>query len=371
MNQQVSISRTIVFQKLVPSLVMIFLSTAVLMTIYEITKQELHPSITIWQSHTITIVFASFVAPFAAYFWLKKIEVLRLKTNNELIERQKAERELQIIKDELEIRVEERTVELWQKTELLEQKAKELTELNEKLAKSEIDLKELNTSKDKLFSIIAHDLKNPLTSLMGFSELLLTDLNELSKGEIREYTVSIREATINVLNLLENLLKWARMQIASVNFQRSCFMLEKVVKEVLHLNKYSIQKKELEIDFACKGDSNIVADQNMIETVIRNLTTNAIKFTPRKGKIKFLVEDRNDSVYFLIEDSGIGIPEENLSKLFKVDEQITTKGTENELGTGLGLVLCKELLNKNNCDLYVESVLKRGSKFYFEIPRAV
>lgn len=378
------------------SLILVFFTTMILMTVYEWIKQELHPDITIWQSHTITIIFASIIAPIAAYFAFRKIEILRKQATEEVIEKRKAEKQLYLVNEKLEERVKERTLkisevnerllieiknrkdaeeeirkyaeELLIKKDQLQDKTNELLKLNKKLEKSETKLKEMNLSKDKFFSILAHDLRSPFTSLMGLSEFMENELDRLDKADLKLFSAGISKSAKGIYNLLENLLEWSRVQTGRIKCEPKINKLEDIIEDVVSLNNFNILKKHLRLEKFLEPDLEFFGDRKMIETVLRNLISNAIKFTKPKGRIKIQTEKKDSFVQIKISDNGIGIEQNNIEKLFKIDEQVATQGTENEKGTGLGLILCKEFIEKNNGTIWVESEINKGTDFYLSLP---
>jgi signal transduction histidine kinase/Tfp pilus assembly protein PilF len=251
---------------------------------------------------------------------------------------------------------------------LLKSKNKELNEANEKLVLSEINLKDLNATKDKFFSIIAHDLKNPFQSLLGFSETLFNQIEELKKEDIVEYSRLIYESSQNLFNLLGNLLQWAKSQLGNINVSPTDINLYESLDDILSLLKISIEKKKIKITNLINEENVIFADKHVVSTLLRNLISNAIKFTNIGGEIIISSEIVNKEVVISVKDNGKGISEENIQKLFRIDQEFSTKGTENESGTGLGLILCKELITQSNGEIFVESILGKGSNFKFTLP---
>ncbi|MBK8944024.1 MAG: PAS domain S-box protein [Ignavibacteriae bacterium] len=253
--------------------------------------------------------------------------------------------------------------------ELMEENAVEAARLNEMLWDSETRLKELNASKDKFFSIISHDLRSPLTSIIGFAEVMIEDLETLSKEEIKEFTNSIYKSSKNVQNLLENLLQWSRIQTGRIEFNPINFEINNLINDVIALYQVNAARKKITLVNLLEKQYKVNADKFMIDTVLRNLVSNAIKFTPQGGTIKINVEklDENNLTISII-DSGVGIKEEIIEKLFKIDSHITTKGTDKEKGTGLGLILCKEFVEKHQGKIWVESKFEEGSEFKFTLP---
>lgn len=237
------------------------------------------------------------------------------------------------------------------------------------LKESERELKQSNAAKDKFFSIIGHDLKVPLGALTGFSELLLNgDLENPAKAY--KFTRIIHDSSKRVSRLLENLLEWARMQTGTMLFDPDYFDLAEDLQEVLDLFNDSAQAKHIQINNQLKEETKVWADYDMIQTVMRNLLSNAIKFTPKGGHITLTSQPAStpDYMQFLITDTGKGIEPGRLNKLFQIDESTTTPGIDGQKGTGLGLILCKEFVERNHGEIGVRSTLGKGSTFYFTLP---
>ncbi|MCD4834780.1 MAG: tetratricopeptide repeat-containing sensor histidine kinase [Bacteroidales bacterium] len=251
---------------------------------------------------------------------------------------------------------------------LLKSKNDQLRDANKKLKVSEYNLKELNVTKDKFFSIIAHDLKNPFQSLLGFSETLYNQIDELSNDEISEYSKLIYESSQNLFYLLGNLLQWSQSQLGSMKLSPKPINLYDSVDDVLSLIGISAQKKNIKVESLIAKDATVFADKHVVSTVLRNLISNAIKFTNKGGEIKISSVISNNKITVSVEDNGKGISEENIEKLFRIDQNYSTKGTENESGTGLGLILCKDLISDSNGEIIVKSTLGKGSNFQFTLP---
>ncbi|MCD4834779.1 MAG: tetratricopeptide repeat-containing sensor histidine kinase [Bacteroidales bacterium] len=251
---------------------------------------------------------------------------------------------------------------------LLKSKNDQLKDANKKLTVSEYNLKELNATKDKFFSIIAHDLKNPFQSLLGFSEILYNQMDKLSKDEISEYTKLIYESSQNLFNLLGNLLQWSQSQLGSMKLSPKPINVYDSIDDVLSIFGIAAQKKNIKVESSIAKDATVFADKHVVSTVLRNLISNAIKFTNQGGEIKISSVISNNKIIVSVEDNGKGISEENLEKLFRIDQGYSTKGTENESGTGLGLILCRDLISQSNGELFVESTLGKGSNFKFTLP---
>jgi len=253
---------------------------------------------------------------------------------------------------------------------LLRKYNEELAELNEQLKLSEGELKKVNEEKDKFFSIIAHDLKSPFNALLNLSEFLVEDLSDLSMDEIRSFSKEINKSAQSVYDLLLNLLQWAQIKTGRINKTQEKIELSKLVRDTLIFLENIASKKSIKIINNADDLSLIVGDRTMISSVLQNLISNSIKFTKRNGNIFINSEEKDDKIIVHIKDTGIGISKENLNKLFKLDEHVTTIGTANESGTGLGLILCKELLEKNNGKIWVESIEGLGTTFSFSLEKA-
>ncbi|NLT52656.1 MAG: PAS domain-containing protein [Ignavibacteria bacterium] len=248
-----------------------------------------------------------------------------------------------------------------------EEVAGQLAYLNVKLTESEEKLKELNANKDKFFSIISHDLKSPFTSLLGFSDFLLNDIDEMEKDEIKEFVQNINSSAKGVFKLLQNLLEWSRLQTDRIEFFPGLFDIGILINDLKDIYVANLIQKSIKLEITLDNDLKVYADKNMIETVIRNLLSNAIKFTPNGKKIHITAKRNDEFVYVSVRDEGVGISESNMKKLFRIDEHLTTDGTNAEKGTGLGLILCKEFVNKNGGEIQVSSEINNGTEFKFNL----
>jgi len=246
---------------------------------------------------------------------------------------------------------------------LLQSKNDALENANIKLAESETNLKELNATKDKFFSIISHDLRNPFISIIGMSDILIEDFNDLADEERINFIRQINSAGKFTHHLLENLLNWAGMQTSRITVSKTNFNLQDLIDEIIHLNSSNAKIKSIELLSSVEENSFVYADRFMIDTVIRNLVSNSIKFTNQGGKVRVASGKKDDKIIITIEDNGIGIHENNLKKLFHIENQVKSKGTAGESGSGLGLILCKEFVEKNDGTLKVESEHGKGSRF--------
>jgi len=252
--------------------------------------------------------------------------------------------------------------------QLLSEKNKQLEEANAKLKESEEHLKELNATKDRFFSIIAHDLKNPFNALLGFSEYLMNNFETSSREESKEYIKIIYESAQNLFKLLHNLLQWSRTQLGTIVYKPELFpLLPSIHQEIEFLEKVT-DNKNIKVVVRVENHLMVYADKNIISTVIRNLLSNAIKFSNIGGKIAVNAQEQDKYVEVSITDSGVGMSKDELDKLFRLDASFSTKGTADEEGTGLGLLLCKEFIEKNGGKIWVTSKKEKGSTFSFTLP---
>ena len=249
-----------------------------------------------------------------------------------------------------------------------DQLEEELTRQKVMIEKQRKELESLNATKDKFFSIIAHDLKNPFASLIGASDFLVNSYDELSSTQLDNFLGIINRSARQGYRLLENLLEWSRMQTGTISWKPKQVDLWNLVTEVVNLLTGSAESKDICLEADVDENLKAFVDENMIQTVVRNLVSNAIKFTPRGGEILVTSHKTDGYIEISVSDSGIGIGEDKIDKLFRIDEQVTQNGTENETGTGLGLILCKEFVEKHGGTIRVESQLGKGSKFIFTIP---
>lgn len=239
----------------------------------------------------------------------------------------------------------------------------------EMFRQNEARLIELNATKDKFFSIIAHDLKNPFNSILGFSEMLKHEANYLENTNIGNFASLINTAAKHTFNLLENLLTWSRMQSGSAQFTPRSLILSQVIQDEILLAMQAAIQKNIVILSNVSKNLIIDADENMLKNILRNLISNAIKFTHKNGKIEINAEVNNNKTEISVVDNGVGIRPENIGKLFKIESNFSTRGTASEKGTGLGLLLCKEFVEKHGGKIQVESQPGIGSTFKFTIPR--
>jgi PAS domain S-box-containing protein len=230
------------------------------------------------------------------------------------------------------------------------------------------ELKELNATKDKFFSIVAHDLKSPFQSLLSYSEILTTDIEKLSSEEIVTFSTALNESLVRLYGLLENLLHWSMMQRDLVEFKPLNFNLYENVDKIIKITEHTASKKNISVLNSVDREISVFSDVNMIRSIIQNLIINAIKFTLEKGRIIISSKNKGGVIEVSVEDTGIGIDKDISSKFFDFKTIYTTNGTAGERGTGLGLALCKDFVEKNGGKIWVESELGKGSKFTFTLP---
>jgi PAS domain S-box-containing protein len=239
----------------------------------------------------------------------------------------------------------------------------------EALEQSEIKLRELNAIKDKFFSIIAHDLRGPFNGLFGLLDMVREDFDEIGVDEVKENLELMNEILRNLFQLLEDLLEWGRIQRNVFDFSPANENISQTIKNVVDLYSINAKNKGINLILDIPAKLFVEFDKKMISTVVRNLLTNAIKFTEPRGTIKITAKDEAHQIIISVEDTGVGISNNNLHRLFNLTEYFSTKGTNNESGTGLGLILCKEFIEKHNGKMTVETELKKGSIFSFSIPK--
>lgn len=240
--------------------------------------------------------------------------------------------------------------------------------LNEKLTASENELRELNMSKDKFFSILAHDLKSPYQGLMGISKILSDEIGTLSEEDIRVLGGEMYRTVKNQYRLLENLLEWSRLQIGKEEYNPEEIELNLLVNSVFSLLSYNADKKNIDLKNCINPRKQVFADLHMLRSILVNLISNAVKFTDSKGEVTVTCDKVNGFDRITVRDTGVGISSEDMAKIFRIDSHHSTRGTENEEGTGLGLILCRELVEKHGGTIQVESVPFCGSAFSFTLP---
>lgn len=238
-----------------------------------------------------------------------------------------------------------------------------------KLYQQSIELKKINLTKDKFFSIIAHDLKGPMGGFTGMTELLAEHMKNMTMDEIQQYLGMLRDSSNNLFQLLENLLQWARLQQHEISFNPESIHLQSIVNENVKLIEEFARHKGIKINMDIPASINVFADKNMLQTILRNHISNALKFTPVGGNVMLTANVPDDKyVEISVTDSGIGMTPEMIDSLFSLDARNGRPGTDGEPSTGLGLLLCKEFVEKHGGTIRVESKIDKGSRFRFSLP---
>ena len=256
-------------------------------------------------------------------------------------------KELKVLNEKLELIVEERTKKISEYTK---------------------ELQIANITKDKFFSIIAHDLKNPFNTLIGYSEILKDNFEELTEDEILDNLNTIHITSKSGYVLLDNLLQWAQTQTNQISFNPELIHLKTFVQECIDSLENQSRFKDLEIVNSVSTNHTVIGDINQLKTVVRNLLNNAIKFTLRNGLVVIKSEETGQNMQITIKDSGVGIQEDDIQKLFKIDTMFSTPGTNKERGSGLVLILCKEFIEKHGGKIWVKSTVDIGSEFFISLP---
>jgi len=232
------------------------------------------------------------------------------------------------------------------------------------------ELTELNATKDKFFSIISHDLRNPIASVLMMTDLLKNHLDKMKKEELLNKLEKINSAVDSLYNLFENLHRWSQSQSGKIDYNPQKTNLLLLTKNIYTLLKVQADNKNIAIDLDVDPDCFVNCDGNMVETVLRNLISNAIKFTQVDGRITIRSLESDNGTTVSVSDNGVGIKSEHLDKLFSIDSKIQTKGTNREAGSGLGLVVCKEFIETHGGKIWAESTVGKGSEFMFTLPSA-
>ena len=288
-----------------------------------------------------------------------------------ICERKRYETELLNAKENLDKLVQSKTAELEKANAQLQLDILEKKQIEEKLIKLNAELQQVNTSKDKFFTVFAHDLKAPFQGLLGYSEALVEDYNTISKDELKEFAESINEISAGVFGMIENLLTWARVRIGRTDTLPVQIVLSELVHSVCNTLSHNALRKNIELCSKVAEDVVVTADKNMLSSILHNLIANAIKFTQPDGQIIISAEPSETFYKISVKDSGMGIPAEALDQIFILGNPYRRKGTAKEDGTGLGLVLCKEMVERQGGTIHVESEQGKGSTFIFTIPAAV
>jgi two-component system, sensor histidine kinase and response regulator len=248
--------------------------------------------------------------------------------------------------------------------------ARDITErikIQEKLRSYTNELKELNASKDKFLSIISHDLRGPFLGLNGYTQMLIEDFDQLSREEVMDFLHKISVASRDLYNLVDNLLKWSRLELGKIPYEPMSFNLYNELEPLVNLLTGVAQKKNIILENQIERDIFPHADRLMVISITQNLISNAIKFTPKGGLVKIRSYSNNGCVFVTVEDNGVGMSEKVAEKIFSLDKEFTTRGTDGEKGTGFGLIIAKEMVLKMGGKIWVKSEPEKGTLFTFSL----
>lgn len=249
--------------------------------------------------------------------------------------------------------------------------SEEIEKQKKSIEEQNTELQQLNATKDKLFSIIAHDLKNPFNGIIGISSILQQNMSRMKKEDITELLISIHDAATGAHKLLENLLEWSLTQTGAIDFRPIFITVRYIVMDITSMTASMQEQKKIQLLNEIDENTQVFADFNMLNTILRNLIMNSLKFTPEGGKIWVKCTESDSDFQISVEDTGVGIEEEKIKNLFDMSIRNSTPGTFNEKGTGLGLLLCKEFVAKHNGSLQVQSKIGVGTKFIVVLPKNI
>jgi len=273
-------------------------------------------------------------------------------------------------REELNDKIELRNEELSSQTTYLNEINQSLNKQTIEFKKQQNELNQLNSTKDKFFSLVAHDLKTPLSSINGYSRLLLKKLENYEDDKIKKYVNSIIKQSDNVFTLLNNLLEWSFTQSKKIKFNPIVIELKNIYGSVHNLLLPTANNKRIALESEIGKDVRVIADQHMLRTILRNLISNAIKYNNAGKKVIVKGKSENDHIIISIIDEGIGINKEQLNNLFKTDKTISSAGTEGEKGTGLGLIICNEFVKYHDSEFEVQSKEQEGTTISFKLKAA-
>ncbi len=280
----------------------------------------------------------------------------------------KLARGMKLINAQLESKVELRTAELIKANKELQAEMQERRKAENQLAGNNQELALLNRDKDTLFTILAHDLRSPLGSIMKLSELLVESFNDFDENELREVILALNKSSAQTFQLLNDLLSWATVQIGSSEGRKEVFVVLESISGKNGILTSEAALKNIGIQYDIDPSIVVFADKFAFQTILRNLLSNAVKFTPENGKVIVKAEKSDKMVTISVIDSGIGMPEEKLNKIFRIDRISSSPGTAGEKGTGFGLLLCKDLVGRNGGEIWLTSEESKGSSFHFTLP---
>lgn len=264
--------------------------------------------------------------------------------------------------------LEEQNEEINMHRNSIEMQNLKLTEANEQLEKSEEELKRIVQTKDKLFSIIAHDLRNPFTSLVGLTEILYNSTERMDKAEIAEFTKMINNSSHKLLSLIENLLQWSKTQTGTLKNNPVTFSVRSLTDEVLKIYSTQAGSKGITLRNAISEDLEVFADHDAVAIIMRNLVSNGIKYTGNGGSVTTEAYRQDNNIIITIADTGVGMSADVVDKLFRIEESFTTPGTNAEGGTGLGLIICREFAEISGGTIEIESTPGKGTTFILSFP---
>jgi signal transduction histidine kinase len=250
----------------------------------------------------------------------------------------------------------------------IEEQTYELKEKNKELGNKNDELQAVNSEKDKFFSIIAHDVRGPLSTFLSFTEIMADNLHSYTMDEIQVMAESMKKSATSLFELLENLLEWARMQRGLIQYNPEQLTLIEVLNEAIEIIHHSAKNKSITLVIEIPSDLEVAADKNMLASIFRNLTSNAVKFTPVGGKVTVRAEKRaNNQIEVSVTDTGIGMEQKMIEELFRIDVHNNRRGTNGEVSNGFGLLLSRDFVHKLNGRIWAESEPDKGSTFYFTL----
>ncbi len=322
----------------------------------------------LWFKISVALIITGFVV---SYYYLRLNSIRKLNVRlKELVTERTREIEFKnekLIKQSNELKLTNALLEERQKQ--IEDQAEELIAQKEELIRTNTELNDLNATKDKFFSIIAHDIKNPFSVILGFSEILHQDFNDFSDHQKQETVEIIYNSSRSLFELLENLLQWSKSQRGLIDFKPAKTSIKNTLKHILSVLKYSAESKDIKIKSNIpENDLFLFVDSQSLSTILRNLIGNAIKFTYAGGKIEIEAKEADGAVLISVQDNGVGMSKEMINDLFRININHTSAGTNEEKGSGLGLILVKEFIEHQGGKIWVESAEGKGSKFTFSLP---
>ena len=239
------------------------------------------------------------------------------------------------------------------------------------IASKNRELERLNAEKNRFFSIIAHDLRSPFNAIIGLSELLVDEIEEKNYDKAQEFSTTILQSAQRAMALLKNLMEWAQLKTGKIEYNPEYFNVVALINETTLLYQEVAKNKSITLVEVLPDLLSIYADKAMISSILRNFISNAIKFTMPGGKVVVTVEEKPEEIIFSVRDTGVGISKERIDDIFKIDHMYSTIGTHNERGTGMGLTLCKDFVDKHSGKIWVESEENKGSVFYFALNKTL